>query len=68
MRSCSFIRLLQLVNKQLDLDGQLDVYGHLGRCDICRDAVYELSRDLAGAFATSRAHRVGSSVMPHPIE
>ena len=48
MRSCSFSRLLQLVNQQLDLDGQLEVYGHLDRCNICRDAVYELSRDLDG--------------------
>jgi len=28
MSACSFDRLLQLVNKQLDLDGQLEVYGH----------------------------------------
>jgi len=31
MSACSFNRLLQFVNKQLDLDGQLQVYGHLDR-------------------------------------
>jgi hypothetical protein len=48
MSTCNFEYLLQLVNKQLDLDTQIEVYNHLERCDICRDAIYQLSRDLGG--------------------
>jgi len=55
MSACSFSRLLQFINKQLDLDGQLEVYHHLDRCDICHDAVYQLARDLDGAFLINRA-------------
>jgi predicted anti-sigma-YlaC factor YlaD len=68
MNACSFDRLLQFVNKQLDLDGQLEVYGHLDQCDICRDAVYQLSRDRDEASFIYRAHRVKPSVFQHPIE
>ena len=46
MSACNFEYLLQFVNKQLDLDKQLEIYDHLDRCDICRDAVYQISRDL----------------------
>lgn len=58
MSACSFDRLLQLVNKQLDLDGQLEVYNHLERCDICRDAVHQLSRERDRAFFIYRTRRV----------
>ena len=68
MSVCSFSRLLQLVGKQLDLDGQLEVYGHLDRCDICRDAVYQLSRDRDEAFFIYRAHCVEPFVVQHPID
>ena len=57
MRACSFGRLLQFVNKQLDLDGQLEVYSHLDRCGICRDAIYQLARDQGKAFFLYRAYR-----------
>jgi hypothetical protein len=56
MNACNFEHLLQFVNKQLDLDKQLEVYDHLDRCDICRDAVHQLSRDLNGAFLVYCAH------------
>ncbi len=62
MSDCSFKRLLQLANKQLDLDGQLKVYDHLDRCDICRDAVYQISRDRDKAFFIYCAYRVKPSV------
>lgn len=68
MSACSFGRLLQLLNKQLDLDRQLDVYDHLDRCDICRDAVYQLSRDRDEAFFIHRAPRVKTFVVPHPVD
>ena len=46
MSACNFEYLLRFVNNELDLDKQLDVYAHLDRCDICRDAVFQISRDL----------------------
>jgi len=45
MSTCSFNRLLRFVNKQLDEDGDIEVHGHLTRCDICRDTVRQLLRD-----------------------
>jgi predicted anti-sigma-YlaC factor YlaD len=68
MNACSFDRLLQFVNKELDLDGQLEVYDHLDRCDICRDAVYQLSRDRDNAFFVHRAQRMKPSVLQHSID
>jgi len=62
MSTCSFDRLLQFCNKNLDLDGQLEIYGHLDRCNICRDAIYQLSRDRDEAFHIHRAYRAKPSV------
>lgn len=45
MRGCNFERLVQLLDKQLDLDGKLEVFDHLDRCDTCREAVYLIARD-----------------------
>ncbi len=42
---CSFNRLLQLLDKLLEVDEQLDIYDHLDQCKICRDTIYQLSRD-----------------------
>jgi hypothetical protein len=67
MSPCSFNLLLQFTNRQLDLDGRLEAYDHLDRCDICRDAVYQLSRDRDEAFFIHRAHRVKPSILRHPI-
>jgi len=68
MSACSFRRLLQLVNKQLDLDGQLRVYDHLDRCDICRDAVYQLACDRDEALFIYRPPRVKPFVVPYPVD
>jgi len=68
MSVCSFSRLLQLVDKQLDLDGQLEVYGHLERCDICRDAVYQLLRDRDKALFIYRAYRAEPYNVRHHID
>jgi hypothetical protein len=58
MSACNFEYLLQLVNKQLDMDKQFEVYDHLSRCDICREAVYQLSSDLDIVSLIYYAHRV----------
>jgi predicted anti-sigma-YlaC factor YlaD len=66
MTACSFDRLLQFVNQQLDPDRKLAVYDHLNRCDICRDAVSELSRDLDESSIIHRARRVKPSMALQP--
>jgi hypothetical protein len=67
MNACSFDRLLQFVNNQLDLDRQLEVYLHLDRCDICRDAVYQLVGDLSVTFVSNGAHHEEHSAI-HPAD
>ena len=42
---CNFERLIQLLDKRLSLDHRLELLDHLDRCDNCRDAIYQLSRD-----------------------
>jgi hypothetical protein len=68
MSACNFEYLLRFVNDQLDLDGQLEVYDHLDRCNICREAVYQLSRDLDGVPSTYRAHSAKHHAFPCHIE
>lgn len=68
MRTCSFDLLFQFVNKQLDLEGRLEVHDHLDRCDICRDAILQLSRDRDEALFIYRAHGVEPSVLQQPMD
>jgi hypothetical protein len=68
MSACNFEYLLQFVNRQLDLDKQLEVYDHLDRCDICREAVYQISRDLDGLFTIYCAHCVKPYAMLRRID
>ncbi len=68
MSACNFDRLLKLVNKQLDLDEQLEIYDHLDRCCFCRDAVCQISRDRDKSYFKYRAYRVRPSVRRHRID
>ncbi len=43
--TCKFEKLVQLLDKRLDLDGKLEVYDHLDRCDTCRETVYQIAQD-----------------------
>ncbi len=45
MGACSFQKLVLLLDKQLGLDDKLEVFSHLESCSICRDAIYQISRD-----------------------
>ncbi len=56
MNACSFKKLVQLLDKQLSLDDKLEVLSHLDGCAICRDAVYQISRDRDEAFFVRRPH------------
>jgi hypothetical protein len=58
MNSCNFDTLLKLVDKQLDLDGKLDIYDHLDHCENCRDAVYHILRDRDEGFFVPRPHKM----------
>ncbi len=55
-RSCSFERLLQLLDKELNPDDMLEVLNHLDTCSICRDAIYQISRDRDEAFFIHRPY------------
>lgn len=57
MKSCSFDRLVRLLDKQLDLEGKLEVFDHLDRCENCRDTVYQIARDRDRRFFIPRTHK-----------
>ncbi len=54
MKTCNFEKLLLFLDKQLKLDDKLDVLAHLDECDICRDAIYHISRDRDANLFVSR--------------
>jgi hypothetical protein len=58
MNACSFKKLVQLLDKQLNLDDKLEVLNHLDKCTICRDAVYQISRDRDEAFFIKRPYKI----------
>ena len=62
MNACSFKKLVQLLDKQLNLDDKLEVLDHLETCTICRDAVYQISRDRDEAFFVRRPYNVEKHV------
>ncbi len=53
MKSCSFERLIQLLDKKLDLNSRIEVFDHLDRCDNCRETIYQIVRDRDTGFFTS---------------
>ena len=59
MSACNFKKLVELLDKRLKLDEKLEVLGHLDTCVICKDAVYQISRDRDEAFFVRR---------PYPVE
>ena len=62
MSACSFQKLVQLLDKKLDLDEKLEVLEHLNSCPICRDAVYQISRDRDDSFFIRRPYNVDKHV------
>ncbi|MBN2242269.1 MAG: zf-HC2 domain-containing protein [Acidobacteria bacterium] len=58
MSACSFHKLVQLLDKQLGLDEKLEVLTHLETCSICRDTVYQLSRDRDEAYFIHRPYNI----------
>ena len=62
MSACSFQKLVQLLDKKLGLDEKLEVLDHLHSCQICRDAVYQISRDRDDSFFIRRPYNVEKHV------
>ncbi|HYK91802.1 MAG TPA: zf-HC2 domain-containing protein [Acidobacteriota bacterium] len=62
MESCSFSKLVRYLDKKLDLDGRLEVLNHLDRCEICRDAIYHISRDRDQAYFVNCRQRAEERV------
>jgi hypothetical protein len=58
MSTCSFKKLVMLLDKKLDLDEKLEVLGHLESCQICRDAVYQISRDRDESLFIRRPYNI----------
>ncbi len=62
MTACSFKKLVLLLDKKLGLDDKLEVLDHLDTCKICRDAVYQISRDRDEALFIRRPYNVEKNV------
>lgn len=54
MKACNFEKLVAFLDKRLGIDAKLDVLEHLDHCDICRDAVFHITRDRDGDLFTYR--------------
>jgi len=62
MSACSFKKLIQLLDKQLDLDEKLEVLSHLDTCGICRDAVYQISHDRDEGYFIHKPYSIDKDV------
>ena len=63
MGRCDFEKLIRYLDKELSLDEQLELFDHLDRCEVCREAIYLLSRDRDAAFFVFRPYRVDSDAV-----
>ena len=51
---CSFDALVRYLDKELNVDRELEVLDHIDECETCRDAMYHISFDRdAGLFVTT---------------
>ncbi len=63
MSQCDFERLVRYLDKKLDIDQQLELFDHLDRCDVCREAIYLLSRDRDAAYFILRPYKIDSDAL-----
>jgi hypothetical protein len=68
MGSCSTEKLVQLLDKQLDLDGKLDVFDHLDQCQTCQDTVYQILRARDAKLFTVPAPKRSSNGTRHSAQ
>ncbi len=45
MVACSFKKLIKFLDRKMGLDARLEILNHLDSCNICREAIYQISRD-----------------------
>ncbi len=57
MKTCDFEKLVAYLDKQLDTDEQLALLEHIDNCEICRDAVFHLSRDRDSSLFVFRPYK-----------
>ncbi|HSW39553.1 MAG TPA: zf-HC2 domain-containing protein [Acidobacteriota bacterium] len=62
MKTCSFKKLVLLLDNKLELDEKLEVLNHLDKCGICRDAVYQISRDRDELYFVHARYDVDANV------
>ena len=63
MGRCEFDRLVRYLDKQLNLDEQLELFDHLDHCDVCRETIYLLARDRDAAFFVFRPYRTDADAV-----
>ncbi len=63
MTQCDFDRLVQYLDKQLSIDQQLELFDHLDRCEVCREAIYLLSRDRDADYFITRPYKVDADAV-----
>lgn len=62
MMSCSFDKLVRYLDRQLDLDEKLELLEHLDECDMCREAIYHISRDRDAQLFIYRPYKSDSAL------
>ncbi len=62
MNGCNFSKLVKLLDKKLNLDDRLEVLDHVQHCAICREAIYNISRDRDGEYFIYRPYKEGKTV------
>ncbi len=62
MSFCNFKKLVQFLDKELDLDEKLEVLDHLESCEICRDSIYQIAHDRDETFFIRRPYNVEKHV------
>ena len=67
MSACSFKKLVLLLDKQLGLEDKLEVFSHLESCSICREAIYQISRDRDDYFFIYRPYNVEKNIVKKNI-
>ena len=63
MGRCEFEKLIRYLDKQLTLDEKLELFNHLDHCDVCREAIFLLSRDRDAAYFIFRPYRPNADAL-----
>ncbi len=64
MKPCNFDKLVQYLDNRLNLEKKLELLEHIDECEMCRDAIYHISRDRDADLFIYRPYKV-EKVLPH---